>query len=199
VAGGLPELVGIIVAVLVVAVVVAMTLPPGAPAAADQAVEPVPSPTATATSPPSTPSAPPFASAAQGVLDVEEQLWRLRDELAAVLDRRSAGGPETAPVLRTIASTLTSISARIDGLATSGAPAAIVDALRDLQTSALDSALETLGISVRDDARHRAGARAVVTILGPLDVMAAELASAADLQVPSFARADAPTPIPSPP
>jgi hypothetical protein len=134
------------------------------------------------------------------MLDVEAQLWRARADLVAVLERSSAGGADTTPIVRAVASILTSSAPRIEALAAAGAPASVVDALRELHATGLASALATLRISVRDDAGHRIGAAEIVDILGPLEAMAAELASAADLPLTPLARPSdtAPDPSPSP-
>ncbi len=152
---------------------------------------PTPSPTPTAAPTPTptpTPTAVPtpvaWQATARTVLAADERLILAREELRAVLRTNPKRADDLIRLLRSTNQTLSATSDAIATLAREHAPSDLVSRLREVHQTALDASVATLANAFSDVAAYRAGSAKVADILGGLEPLMVDLATAAGLPDP---------------
>ena len=140
-------------------------------------------------------SAPTWTPATLALLAADERVIQWREALRTELAKRPKTSDGLAHLLRSINPAIQVASSSLDALDAAGAPPAIVGTLETAHRSALEAAVRTLQITLRDVTAYGRGATDVVAALEPLEAALEELAASAGIppdKVP--ARPDLPIP-----
>lgn len=120
-------------------------------------------------------TAAPWAAQATVLLGAEQRLAAVRDRLAAGMAEVPPSTTAIARELRSMNTTLTGALDAIASMESSGAPPALIDALRAAHEATLAISLETLQASVQNAPAYQAGGTEVVARLDEIATLAARV------------------------